>query len=102
MKKKDAKWKKVRAPKYWRPAETGDSVEGKFAGFMQCTGQYGSYLAVALNGPEGLVYVTGVKALSLAQWARPAVEQTELKFVFTGYVDVGQEHEMRDYELFTR
>jgi len=84
---RDDGWRKIRAPKAWRPTE-GEILEGIYLGPKEAEGQYGPYTKhiVAEDRTSEPLFVSGtvVDTLFMSSLAQPGMR---VRLVFLGLVE---------------
>jgi len=59
-------WKKVEAPRTWRPRANGEELAGFYGGKTSRNGEYGSYDLVIVHVPaRGSYLISGTRAIQL-------------------------------------
>lgn len=98
--KKRKVWKRVKAPKSWRPTE-GEELIGEFLGSDVAVGEYGEYKRhYVRREDESVVYVTGSRSDQLFALVKA---DGEVKVVFNGMRQcVTSDRTYKDIDVFTR
>jgi len=64
-------WKKIEAPKMWRPRMIGEELVGFYGGKTTRNGQWGQYEVVLVHVPgRGSFMLSGVRIIQLADASR--------------------------------
>lgn len=92
------KWRQVSAPKVWRPKD-GDTLVGAYGGISIKKGMHGEYRNLIVRTDNETFLVSGTKIMSLVDASGVETLQN-VRVVYKGLVDVGNEHPMKDYDLF--
>lgn len=94
------KWKKVEAPRAWRPRYNGEDLVGYYGGKSVRNGAHGQYEVVIVHVPaRGAFTISGVRAVQLADTSMMMVG-SPMRIVFKGMVSLGNDHSMKEFELF--
>lgn len=93
-------WKKVQAPKNWRP-EPGELLEGVYGGRTLRNGMYGQYEVILVRVPsEATTYmISGVKIIQLVDTALLRIGE-DIRVHFVGDIKLGEDRTMRNFELY--
>lgn len=63
-------WKKVEAPKTWRPSTNGEELTGFYGGKTLRNGQWGQYEVIVVHVPHrGTFMVSGTRVIQLVDAA---------------------------------
>lgn len=95
------KWKKVEAPKPWRPREVGETLIGEYVGRRSKSGRFGDYEAFVVRTSTGTFHVSGTVLVSLFS-AVALKEGDPVRVEYKGTVD-STLHEgvsYRDFDLY--
>ncbi len=92
-------WRKVHAPKTWRPNDIGAELVGYFGGRTLRDGQFGQYEVVIIHVPfEGSYLVSGTQLIQLLDAAIiPAGHP--ICIIWKGLVETAAGHKMKTYEV---
>lgn len=94
-------WRKVEAPKPWRPGDLGEELFGYYGGRTIRNGQFGQYEVIIVHVPyKGAFMVSGVKIIQLIDTAM-ITRGHPIRITWKGLVDVGTDGKrpMKDFEL---
>lgn len=93
-------WRKVKAPKIWRP-DPGELLEGVYGGRTLRNGVYGQYEVILVRVPaESTTYIiSGVKIIQLVDTALLSIGE-DIRIHFVGDIALKEGRTMRDFELF--
>lgn len=94
-------WRKVEAPKPWRPTELGEELFGYYGGRTLRNGMYGQYEVIIVHVPyKGAFMVSGVKVIQLVD-AAMITRGHPIRITWKGLVDVGTDGKrpMKNFEL---
>lgn len=93
------KWRKVTAPKTWRPTEVGEELVGYYGGRTMREGSFGQYEVVLVHVPLGGSYmVTGTHLIQLMD-ASMAVVGHPIRIVWQGMKETAAGHNMKTYDV---
>jgi hypothetical protein len=93
-------WKKVEAPKVWRPKHNGEELVGYFTGKTSKNGQFGQYDVILVAVPtRGVFMISGTRVVQLVDAANMQIGWP-VRVVFKGRVALGEEREMKDFDVF--
>lgn len=96
-------WKKVTAPKAWRPKHNGEELVGFYGGKSVRTGQYGEYTTILVHVPKrGSFSISGTRIVQLVHAADIDVGWP-IRIVWLGTVKVGDpddDHQMKNFDVF--
>ncbi len=93
-------WKKVEAPKTWRPKHNGEELVGFYGGKTSRTGQYGQYEVVLIHVPRrGTFMISGTRIVQLADAANINVGWP-IRVVYLGTVALAEEKTMKQFDVF--
>lgn len=93
-------WKKVVAPKVWRPKYNGEELIGFYGGRTVRNGQFGQYEVVLIHVPQrGAFVVNGVRIIQLID-AALITPGHAVRIVWRGMMDLGDDKKMRSYDVF--
>lgn len=97
---KNTPWRKIRAPKTWRPRDVGEELIGYYCGRTVRDGQWGQYETLIVVVPEvGAMMISGTKIIQLADIA--LLENGQLiRVKFCGRKLLDGDREMKDFELY--
>jgi len=93
------KWRKVQAPKTWRPADVGEEVVGYYGGQTLKEGRYGQYSVALVHVPLGeSVMLSGTKVIQLidSSLIKPG---HPIRIIWMGMKDLPNGHTMKDFEV---
>lgn len=98
---KKHRWRKVTAPKTWRPTREGESLIGYYGGQTVRKGTYGEYSLAIVHTEEGSFVVSGstiIQALDTANLEKGS----PIKIVWNGTKNIGRDDsgELRTLKLF--
>lgn len=93
------KWRKVKAPKAWRPTIAGEVLVGELLGRSTRTSHGDSYGVVVLNTDKGKQIVSGVVITSLFD-AAMLPDGAMVRIVYRGNVDSLAGRTYRDFDLY--
>jgi len=96
-------WKRVKAPKPWKPQEVGETLVGQFLGMKDKTGQHGPYQVALIKCPDGEVRsVSGTVAMTLFQAAAFELGSTPtIRLVWQGLRgELNGDHTYKDFDLY--
>ncbi len=103
--RKKHKWKKVNAPKAWRPRTIGEEIVGFYGGRTIRNGPYGQYEVALIRTTDVRAYlVTGVSIIQALDAANLTTEQA-IRIVWMGDKDLGRTDDgkpkfMHMYEVY--
>lgn len=93
------KWRKVEAPKPWRPG-VGDEVVGYYLSTSQRNGEHGRFTAVYVAVPgDGVRYITGVRIVDLIA-ASMVARGEPVRIIFDGLETTGSGRQMKTFSLY--
>lgn len=93
-------WRKVQAPKPWRPDEPGEELIGFYGGRTLRSGRFGQYEVVILHVPKkGSFTISGTRIIQLAD-AACVGRGDPVKVVWKGTIEIGDDHTMKEFEMF--
>lgn len=96
---KDVTWRKISAPKTWRP-NAGEELLGYYAGRTKRDGKYGQYEVLTVLVPyHGMFLVSGTQLIQLADSAM-LTRGDAIRIVFTGYKELSEDRQMKLFDLF--
>lgn len=92
-------WRKVTAPKAWRPQAVGEELVGYYGGRTLRNGSWGQYEVVIVHVPhKGSFTVSGTVLIRLIDAA--GIEKTHpLRVVWGGYRKTANDHQEKQFEL---
>lgn len=93
-------WRRVEAPRAWRPKQTGEVLLGYYAGRSKRSGGYGQYDVVLILVPgDGVKMVSGVKVIQLFDAA--IVEPGDpVRLIYGGEEKLPSDKTMKLFELY--
>lgn len=93
-------WKKVEAPKPWKPRVPGEELLGFYAGQSKRQGQFGEYTVVMIAVPgEGLRMVSGARIVQLVD-AAALTPGEPVRIVWHGNLPLKGDRTYNSYDLF--
>lgn len=94
------RWKRVEAPKHWRPTNVDDELVGFYGGKTQRSGQYGDYEVVLVHVPaRGAFMISGTRIVQLIDAA--GIESGwPVRVVWRGLVRLTSERKMKDFAVY--
>lgn len=98
------RWRKVEAPKTWRPAEGGDELIGIYVGSTEIVGgQFGDYVARFIRDDNGETWrISGARVEQLFVGVQNGAR---VKLIYNGskpfQTTDGEVRTMKDFDLFT-
>lgn len=98
-------WKKIEAPKTWRPKALGEELVGFYGGKTSRNGKFGQYEVVIVHVPaRGTFMISGVRAIQLVD-ASGIGEGWPVRIVWRGKVRLpentdGEVREMKVFDVF--
>ena len=93
------KWRKVAAPKTWRPEEAGQELVGYYGGRTLREGKYGQYEVILVHVPlEGSYTLSGTHLIQLVD-ASMIVLGHPIRIVWRGLVETTAGHQMKTFEV---
>lgn len=99
-------WKKVEAPKNWRPTHNGEELLGYYAGRSKRDGKFGQYEVVMVIVPKrGTFFVSGTRLIQLVDAAMVDVGHP-IRIVFAGWQTLAEREDdaeprrMKLFEVF--
>lgn len=93
-------WKRVQAPKPWRPKELDAELVGFFGGTTIRNGAFGQYEVALVHVPStGSLMISGSKVLQLIAAAQIRVGWP-VRIVWKGTIPLSNGRAMKDYEVF--
>lgn len=98
-------WKKVEAPKAWRPKHNGEELVGYYRGRTVRSGRFGQYEVVMLLVPgRGAFMLSGTRIIQLID-AAGVDEGWPVRVVWKGLKNIGETEDgepkrMKDFEVF--
>lgn len=95
------RWRKVTAPRAWRPHEVGERIVGVFIGCSQRSGEFGAYSVVVLRTADGPMSVSG-KVINDLVAAAGLVEGEAVLVIYKGAHPsrVEGHNPWKDFEMF--
>lgn len=93
------KWRKVQAPKLWRPTSPGEALVGELVGRSTRTTRGESYGVVVLGTEEGKRIVAGVVITSLFD-AAVLPDGSFVRIIYKGNIESLAGRTYRDFELY--
>ena len=92
-------WRKVQAPRSWRPRDPGEELFGYYGGRTLRNGTYGQYEVVVVHAPRSHTYtISGVKVAQLFD-ASLISKGHPVRVIFKGEEQLSNGHTMRQFEL---
>lgn len=96
---KNVKWRKINAPTTWRP-EDGEELIGYYIGRSKREGSFGQYEVVVVAVPyKGTYMISGTKLIQLMD-SGMLVRGDAVRIKFLGRKDIGEDREMKEFELY--
>lgn len=93
-------WRKVQAPKAWRPRDVGEELCGYYGGRTLRNGSFGQYEVLIIHVPHrGSFTVSGVRAIQLMD-AALINKGHPVRIVFRGEELLGNGRMMRQMDLY--
>lgn len=93
-------WRKVEAPRIWRPLLPGDEIVGFFGGTTLRNGAYGQYHVVLVHVPHsGSFTVTGSALIRLIDTGMVA-KGCPIRIIYQGTRVTENQHTEKQFELF--
>ncbi len=92
-------WKKVVAPKTWRPKFNGEELVGFYGGRTMRSGSFGQYEVVIIHVPaRGSFMVSGTQVIQLID-ASAADVGDPVRVVWGGYLKLGEGEDGREKKM---
>lgn len=92
-------WRKVQAPKTWRPRDSGEELMGYYGGRTFRNGSTGQYEVVIVHVPrDGSYLVSGVKVMQLIDSAL-VTKGHPLRLIYKGDELLKNGHTMKQFDL---
>jgi len=93
-------WKKVEAPKAWRPQASGEELVGYYGGKTVRNGQWGQYEVILVNVPRrGIFMMSGTNIVQLVDAASIDIGHP-IRVVWKGKIKLDKDKEMKVFEVF--
>ncbi len=93
-------WKKVKAPRHWRPKNPGEELVGYYGGRTVKNGAYGQYEVVIIHVPmSGSFMLTGTVLIQLLDSSMIEAGHP-VRVVWLGSMPHGEDKTIKQYELF--
>lgn len=94
------KWKRVDAPKPWRPKDEGEELCGYYLGKTLRNGRFGQYeVALILVPARGTFMVSGTRVIQLIDAANIDV-RWPIRIVWKGLIALSGDRSFKDFEVF--
>lgn len=92
-------WKKVEAPKTWRPKYNGEELVGFYGGRTIRSGSFGQYEVVIVHVPgRGSFMLSGTQLIQLIDAASADVGDP-IRVVWGGYLKLGEAEDGREKKM---
>lgn len=95
------KWKKVAAPKPWKPTHNGEEILGYYGGQTLRDGQSGQYRVIIIHvpGESSPFTVSGTRIVQLFDSALIGIGHA-VRVQFLGMKDIGDNRKMKDFNVY--
>lgn len=95
------RWKKVAAPKPWKPTHNNDELVGYYGGQTLRDGQYGQYKVIILHvpGEPQPFTVSGTRIIQLFDASLVGIGHA-VRVQYLGMKDMGNGHTMKDFNVY--
>jgi hypothetical protein len=94
------KWKRITAPRSWRPKEAGEELIGYYGGRTVRNGSWGQYDVVLVHVPvRGTMMISGVMVVQPFDAAMIDIGHP-VRIVWNGMQDVGEDRRMKSFSVF--
>lgn len=93
-------WRKIEAPKTWRPKMNGEEIAGFYGGKTMRNGRFGQYEVVLIHVPKrGLFMISGTRIVQLID-AAAVVIGWPVRVIWRGSVALDDDKTMKTFDVF--